>query len=190
MSQQHEIQARDLLTQTQSQIEQEQKKTQAMIQKWLKEASERGFEAGMSHLAMLQTQLAHAKEEIYQQLPTHLLLCAFKVARALLQLELAGRPSAIVEMAKQALASVKHASAVQIMASTKDAAILKTQIKELQKMMGLSAQITIREDETLLLGDLMIHTKSGVLDARLETQLNLITHQLLQEGKHPYGTHS
>ena len=111
-------------------------------------------------------------DEFYQKAEPELVKLATGVARKIVSAELASQPSTIVQMVRQALTGVRQARRVVILSHPSHIEALREHTRELD--LSSTCEIQVMADASLTPGSCRIETELGLVDARLETQLEVI----------------
>jgi type III secretion protein L len=101
------------------------------------------------------------------------------IAKKIVGKELEFHPDAVVEMAKKHLQSVRQRKEVYLRVSPADVDALREHKRELIDQLGRAKDIEIKADDALTQGSMIIETDAGTIDARLETQLQVIERVLM-----------
>lgn len=99
---------------------------------------------------------------------------ALAVARKILAYEIAENPMVVLPLVKAALQKVSDQEEVVIRVSSDDFDAVLQAKKELQKMVGREHALKIIVDRTIESGSCVIDTSYGTVDARLDTQFEII----------------
>ncbi|HWP30809.1 MAG TPA: FliH/SctL family protein [Fimbriimonadales bacterium] len=124
-----------------------------------------------SDLETLFARIEHAMELWYEKAESGLARYASDIAKKILAEELTLRPEAIVSLAREAIKRVRNTTNVRIRVNPFDLNTLNERKEELFRIAAGVRGIEIAGDETLERGSVIIETENGILDARIETQL-------------------
>jgi flagellar biosynthesis/type III secretory pathway protein FliH len=108
---------------------------------------------------------------------------ALAIAKKIVGKELEFNPEAVVDMAKKHLQSIRQRKEVYLRVCPADLNVLRDHKRDLVDQLGRAKDIELRSDETLTPGSMIIETDAGTIDARLETQMQVIERVLM--GKPP-----
>ncbi len=103
------------------------------------------------------------------------------MAEKILRHELSRRPELAVAIVREALELAAGQPHVKLHLHPRDLDQLQEIGQEIVGRLAASGEATLIPDESLSRGGCLIETRHGVIDARLETQLARITHELLEE---------
>jgi flagellar assembly protein FliH len=113
-----------------------------------------------------------------------LLQLSMTVTRRILQAELTVRPEAVLDILRMCLSQIKESSKVVVRVHPEDERVLRAEEGELRAAMGQFGAWELREDAQVPRGGCLIDTDFGVLDGRLESQLEEIERTLVREHEH------
>lgn len=105
------------------------------------------------------------------------------IAEKIINAELKLKPSQILKIVRAALERVENAYLVTIKVKTADKELLNDNLPQLQTTFSVPQTIKFESDDNLNRGDFLIETEQGKVDARVKTQLELITTELLKAGR-------
>jgi flagellar biosynthesis/type III secretory pathway protein FliH len=147
-------------------------------------AAEAGREEGLCAASAALVRAAMERDRILASAERDLLRLALAVAGKILRRELARDEEAVVEMASRALAEVRQHREVALRVHPADAEALRRSERRLLGVLSRARAIDIREDPGVGRGGILVETEAGVIDARLESQLEAIR-CALEEGGRP-----
>ena len=158
-------------------------KAQAEAEQMKATAHDNGFKEGSDQAASQYTQMIaeHSKrmEQKEGEVANQIRQLSLAIAKKIIGKELEINPSAIVEMAKKHLQSIRQRREVYLRVSPADLERLREHKRELIDQLGRAKEIEIRADEALSPGSIMIETEAGSIDARIETQMAVIERVLM-----------
>ena len=149
-----------------------------------------GFEAAGDKIASFQTMLTGAIEEltriqkqIRHDTEKEVVELALAVAERIVRQELKSNRASIVNVVQEALQKVEHQQAVVLKMNPADMQFLDPSQLPFTDTAGQSTNIRIRieADETITRGGCFIETESGDVDARIETQIDIIKAAFLEK---------
>lgn len=127
-------------------------------------------------------QLKEERDRWVNRWETQAIELSVAIAGKLIRRELAQRPEIAQSMLAEALQLAAGESRIQIRLNPRDLERMgMNPIEQIIALSGCAEAITI-PDPQLAEGDCILETKHGSIDARLETLLNRITDELLDEG--------
>jgi type III secretion protein L len=141
-------------------------------------AKEEGYERGVGEWHETLS-VAWKKRDAYVEAnESALLQIAVKVAGKIIGEELRTTPETIAGIVREALRSLRRAKTFVVQVHPADALLLNERIPTLRSAVGPTREIEVVSNPSLSPGDCVIESDIGVIDARLETQLNNIERML------------
>ncbi|HWR40403.1 MAG TPA: FliH/SctL family protein [Patescibacteria group bacterium] len=130
-----------------------------------------------------QYMLEMAREQVYEMLATaepHIVEIAVAVASKVVAREIEENPMMILPIVRKAVEKVKDQETVSIRVNPQDFDMVLMAKKELQVMIGREQALTLAADNTISPGGCVIDTSNGTVDARLDTQFEMIRKALTE----------
>ena len=170
----------DAEAQAQTIVDEAQQRAKTIAEEAHQEGLRAGREEGVQAL-MEATLKANADIEALQEsLTPQIKTLAMAIARRIIGRELEFHPEAVVEIVKQALGDkARQRREITLRCNPDDVQLLKDSRGELLDMLSRCKDISIREDPEIAPHGVIIETEAGIIDAQLETQLNVLE-RLLQ----------
>jgi len=103
-----------------------------------------------------------------------ILTLAFAIADKVLARELEKNQEAVLPLVRVALDKVRDQEKITIFVSSQDYDIVLQAKRELQIVVGREQGLVVSADNTLLPGSCVIDTSNGTVDARIDTQLEML----------------
>jgi type III secretion protein L len=145
----------------------------------LAEAREAGKQEGLAQMTEL---LVRARQEAAalierneEELVRLALVCAERIIGRALELD----ANLILEIAAQAIESVRQQRELVLRVHPDDALRLRNSRKKLMDLLGRTKDIAVREDPEIERGGCIIETENGTVDAQLSTQIRMLEAALL-----------
>lgn len=145
----------------------------------LAEAREAGKQEGLAQMTEL---LVRARQEAAalierneEELVRLALACAERIIGRALELD----ANLILEIAAQAIESVRQQRELVLRVHPDDALRLRNSRKKLMDLLGRTKDIAVREDPEIERGGCIIETENGTVDAQLSTQIRMLEAALL-----------
>ncbi|WP_284036425.1 FliH/SctL family protein [Neobacillus sp. 114] len=162
------------------------------------EGYEIGIEEGRNHGLGQYTQLVQKAnavlEQAYQEkiaiireAEPFVVNLSIEIASKILQQELKTNQETLLPMIKESITSVYETSSLTINVSPEDYSFVQKQREQLFAVVNGKVEVKILPDYSIQHGGCIIHTSSGSVDARIDTQLSEIKKALLayqQEDRH------
>ena len=149
-------------------------------------AAKDGYQAGLDmakeDVAMLKEGLDvfyGSKQEIYDAVANDILQISLDIAKKIIKKEVAEDPEIILRNIKEILNDLsKEETKLILKVNPSQAAILKQQVPNFVSSAGLEAKVVIIPDESILEGGCILTTTNGVIDATIESQIDVISEAL------------
>ncbi len=149
-------------------------------------AAKDGYQAGLDmakeDIAMLKDGLDvfyGSKQEIYDTVANDILQISIDIAKKIIKKEVAEDPEIILGNIKEILNNLsKEETKLILKVNPSQAAILKQQVPDFVSSAGLDAKVVIIPDESILEGGCILTTTNGVIDATIESQIDVISEAL------------
>ena len=102
-----------------------------------------------------------------------------EIAEKIIKKEISQAPELLLDSVNTILKGLsKDEEKIMIKASPLQADILKSEVPETARNLGLDAKIVIVGDDSIMDGGCIVTTTNGVVDATIETQLAIISEAL------------
>ena len=116
-----------------------------------------------------------AKQEVYDSIAPDILEISVDIAKKIIKKELEQDQTIILENIKDIMRSLsKEETKITIKANPLQVAMLKQDVPELSTSFGLEAKIVVVPDEGIMEGGCILTTTNGVIDATIESQVEII----------------
>ncbi len=163
-------------------ISRAREEAQAIKDAAAQEGFAQGLEQARAEITRLQTTLSgfmNSKQEVFDQIAPHLLEISLDIAKKIIKEEIEQKPDLLMKTVKTILKDLpKDEPKITIKASPAQVAVIKQSIPEVCTNLGLDAKIHVIPDETIYDGGCIVTTANGVIDATIDTQLQIITEAL------------
>ncbi len=144
-------------------------------------AAEEGHRQATARAASILAAAAAERDRLLAATEREVVLLALSVARKVLGRELQDSSrAAVVELAAHAIGAARRRRHVTLRVNAADAAAARAQEGRLGALL-VGGSLLVREDPSLLAGDVVVETEGGCIDARVETQLAALAREL-EEG--------
>lgn len=121
----------------------------------------------------------NAKQEVYEAIAPDVLEISLDIAKKIIKKEMSENQEILLDNIKDILKSLsKEETKIMLKVNPSQAAMLKQEIPEIMNFAGLEAKVIIVPDENTMEGGCMLTTSNGVIDATIETQLEIISEAL------------
>ena len=128
--------------------------------------------------------LAHASEraeQLAKQWEHNMVRLSVRVAEKIIGEELKLRPEGIVGIVTEALKGARPGKLLTIRVSEPDAAHVRAHLERIKDQAGVRGEIDIAISTQVPSGGCIIESEVGIIDARLETQLQCLEDALLRD---------
>ncbi|RAI15622.1 MAG: hypothetical protein DKM22_03295 [Candidatus Melainabacteria bacterium] len=147
-----------------------------------KEGYESGIQKANEDLETLRETLQgfiDAKQEIYQVLAPKILEISIDIAQKVVKKEIEQDPQVILNIIFEILDGLSiEEPKININVNPIEVDLLKAEVPDYLHGLGSEAKVNIIGDESLEVGDAVIHTLNGVIDATIPTQFDIIKEAL------------
>ena len=116
----------------------------------------------------------NAKQEVYEAIAPDVLEISLDIAKKIIKKEMSENQEILLDNIKDILKSLsKEETKIMLKVNPSQTAMLKQEIPEIMNFAGLEAKVIIVPDENTMEGGCMLTTSNGVIDATIETQLEI-----------------
>lgn len=137
------------------------------------------LQAAITSLNTVAADLRSHRDRILEQGQTESIKLGIAIAERLLRRTLATRPEMVLDLVKTTLSWVVGTETIRVRLHPSDCDIVQSHSDDLHR--GCSANIQFVRDETMSRGDSFVETAQGVVDGRVETMLERIAEELLDD---------
>ena len=137
-----------------------------------------GIEQAENDINKLQEEIKkymNAKEEVYQYIAPDILEISYDIAKKIIKEEIEANPQVIFNTIIDILKNVsKGEPKISIKVHPDDVKFVKEKLPEKIESLNIDSKISIIADPSLKRGDCKFYTNNGVVDATIDTQLEII----------------
>jgi len=173
--------ARHILEAAESDAQRIREAAEADRERLWAEAAASGHQEGLARASAAIALGALERQRLLASAKKDLLRLAVAVAEKILRREVARDDEVAVEMAARALAEARQRREVTLRIHPADAEAVRRSHERLLSALSRTRVLELREDPAVAPGGALVETEAGIIDARLETQLEAIA-AALQEG--------
>lgn len=120
-----------------------------------------------------------AKQEVFDSIAPDILEISIEIAKKIIKKEMSEDSQILLDNIREILKNLsKEETKIMLKVNPSQAAILKAAVPEQVESAGLEAKVIIVPDENTMEGGCLVTTTNGVIDATIETQLEIITEAL------------
>jgi len=147
-----------------------------------KEGYRAGIEQAESDILELRSKIADfisAKKEVFEYIAPDILEISVDIAQKIIKKEVTQNPQIIFETILDVMNSIsKEESRITVRLNPLQADLVRTELPEYISSMGVEAKINVVSDDSIAEGGCIINTNNGIVDASLDTQLEIIKEAL------------
>lgn len=148
----------------------------------LKEGYQAGLQQAKSDLQEFReslTQFMNAPNDVYGYIAPDILEISVDIAKKIIKKEIEEDPQVLFNTIADVLKTLsKDESKITLQVNPSEANALKQAVPEILDTAGLNAKVIVLPDEEVSEGGCLITTDNGVVDATIETRIDLITEAL------------
>lgn len=137
-----------------------------------------GIEAAKSDIEKLKVSLGNfmtSKNEVFEFIAPDILEISLDIARKIVKKEVSQNPEAILETILDVLKTIsKEEPRITLKVNPAQVHIAKENIADIKDSIGLESKTNVIADDTIEIGGCIIQTSNGIVDATLDTQLEII----------------
>lgn len=116
-----------------------------------------------------------AKQEIFEYIAPDILEISVDIAKKIVKHEIEQDPQLILDNILDVLRNIsKDEAKITISVNPEQSAITKENMPRLLSLVGMEARVNILADDTIELGSCIVQTSNGIVDATINTQLEII----------------
>ena len=143
-----------------------------------KEGYNEGLEKAKHDIQQLKSALGDflkAKQEVFEYIAPDILEISIDIAKKIVKHEIEQDPQIILATILDVLKTISRDEArISIKVNPAEVAIVKTNVTEISSSIGLEARINVIADDTIEIGSCIVQTSNGIVDATVNTQLEII----------------
>lgn len=120
-----------------------------------------------------------AKQEVFDEISPDILEISIDIAKKIIKKELSQDQSIILDNIKEILKTLsREETKIMLTVNPTQVDMLKQEVPSAVEAAGLEAKVMIIPDESIMEGGCLVTTTNGVIDAKIETQLSIISKAL------------
>lgn len=143
-----------------------------------KEGYKEGLEQFQDDIQIIRNSInnfMNAKQEVFEYIAPDILEISVDIARKIVKKEIEQNPQIVLETITDVLNTLpKDEARVSIKVNPSQLALIKESIPEIISSLGLEVRINVSPDDTITLGSCIVQTSNGIVDATIDTQLEII----------------
>lgn len=149
-------------------------------------AAKEGYKAGLEEarndildLRESITDFISAKKEVFEYIAPDILEISVEIARKIIKKELEQDPQAIITMILEVMENLsKDETKITIRVNPMQADLVREELPKALSAKGTEARITVTADDSVETGGCVFLTSNGIIDAGLDTQLEILKEAL------------
>ena len=147
-----------------------------------KEGYRAGIEQAESDIIALRSKIADfvsSKREVFEYIAPDILEISVDIAQKIIKKEVSQNPEIILDSILDVMKNIsKDEPKITIRLNPLQVDLVRTELPEYISSMGIEAKITVVADDTVTEGGCILNTNNGIVDASLDTQLEIIKEAL------------
>lgn len=159
-------------------ISRAQEEAQIIRENAAKEGYKDGLEKVQQDISSVKNAMAEflrAKEEVFEYIAPDILEISVDIARKIVKKEIEQNPEIVLESIMDVLKTLpKEESKINIKVNPQQLQLVKGSVPEMIDSIGLEVRTIVIADGTIELGSCIIQTSNGIVDATIDTQLEII----------------
>ncbi|MBR2526706.1 hypothetical protein IKE67_09600 [bacterium] len=163
-------------------ISRAQEEAESIKETAAKEGYRAGIEQAETDIIALREKIAdfvNAKKEVFEYIAPDILEISVDIAQKIIKNEVTQNPQIILDSIVDAMKNIsKDESKITIKLNPLQVDLVKTELPEYISSMGIEAKITVVGDDSIAEGGCILNTNNGIVDASLDTQLDIIKEAL------------
>jgi len=149
-------------------------------------AAKEGYRAGLEEakhdIEILREHLSNfvsAKKEVFEYIAPDILEISVDIARKIIKKEIEQDPEAILGMILEVMDNLsKDETKITIKVNPMQSDLVREELPKVLSQRGIDARINVVSDENMESGGCLIQTGNGIIDAGLETQIEILKEAL------------
>lgn len=145
-------------------------------------AAKEGYKAGIEkaqadieNMRNSLTSFLSAKQEVFEYIAPDILEISIDIAKKIVKHEIQQSPELILDKILDILKTLsRDETKVSIKVNPSEAGVVKGSVPELVSSLGLDTRVSVIADENIEAGSCILLTNNGIVDATVETQLEII----------------
>lgn len=145
-------------------------------------AAQEGYKAGLekaqSDIDQLKDNLINflnAKQEVFEYIAPDILEISIEIARKIVKKEIEQDPEMVLSAIMDVLKTVsRDEKKISLKVNPAQYQLVKTNMPAINSSLGLEVKTNIVSDDTIDIGGCILHTSNGIVDATVNTQLEVI----------------
>lgn len=149
-------------------------------------ASKEGYQAGLEQakedIEELKNSIGvflNSNQEVYEQIAPEILGVSIEIAKKIIKKEVSESPDVLINTVLEVLKGLsKEEAKIMLRVNPAQVDVLKQSVPEILNLTGLDAKVMVLADDNVSEGGCLVTTTNGVVDAAIETQLQVVSEAL------------
>ncbi len=163
-------------------ISRAQEEAESIKETAAKEGYRAGLEQAENDISLLRAKIADfvsAKKEVFEYIAPDILEISVDIARKIIKREVEQNPQVILDSIVDVMKTLsKEEPRITVKLNPLQVDLVKTELPEYISSIGIEAKINVVGDESIAEGGCILNTNNGIVDASLDTQLEIIKEAL------------
>lgn len=163
-------------------ISRAQEEAESIKETAAKEGYRAGLEQAENDIGLLRTKIADfvsSKKEVFEYIAPDILEISVDIARKIIKREVEQNPQVILDSIVDVMRTLsKEEPRITVKLNPLQVDLVKTELPEYISSMGIEAKINVVGDDSIAEGGCILNTNNGIVDASLDTQLEIIKEAL------------
>lgn len=159
-------------------ISRAQEEAGAIKETSFKEGYNAGIEKAQSDIESFKENLKEflsAKQEVFEYIAPDILEISVEIARRIVKREIEQNPQIILDSILDVLKEIsREESRISLKVNPSQVSFVKENIPAIMETAGMDAKINVMSDDLISIGSCILHTSNGIVDATIDTQLEII----------------
>ena len=147
-----------------------------------KEGYRAGLEEAKEDIGALRDAIANfvsAKKDVFEYIAPDILEISVDIARKIIKKEIEQNPEAIIGMILEVMENLsKEETKITVRVNPMQADLVREELPKAVAQKGTEARITVMSDDSVETGGCIFQTSNGIIDAGLETQIEILKEAL------------
>lgn len=143
-----------------------------------KEGYKAGLEKAQSDILQVKAAISEflkAKQEVFDYIAPDIMEISVEIARKIVKKEIEQNPQTVLNTIEDVLKTLpKDESKLIIKVNPQQLAITKEEVPQIISQTGMEIKINVISDDTIEVGGCVLLTSNGIVDATIQTQLEII----------------
>lgn len=163
-------------------ISRAQEEAESIKETAAKEGYRAGLEQAENDIGLLRTKIADfvsSKKEVFEYIAPDILEISVDIARKIIKREVEQNPQVILDSIVDVMRTLsKEEPRITVKLNPLQVDLVKTELPEYISSIGIEAKINVVGDDSIAEGGCILNTNNGIVDASLDTQLEIIKEAL------------